>query len=287
MKFVIDNYADYNSSQALYFQKHIDSSEEHQCIAINERSMSLFDFFDKTLPDCYISSANKFSRDALLYLTENKNIQLILSISNSNNSEVLELESILLESKVNCPFFITNATDDNIPFTKKIKIVRVMEGTDINLDNDLGIDYKIEKAVIVTTDSEKIRRYNSTFHVISSNTELSQVVDIVLPVHMMRASFTHYNEVIFQNFDKHIPQSFFESLAMGKKTYYDIHDKSKADKLDSIMDKIFGVGNSLNYSKPNKLEDFTEIQKKVLEKHTSKNRVKTLLSQIPKNDKTR
>ena len=31
-----------------------------------------------------------------------------------------------------------------------------MEGTDVNLDNDLGIDYKIEKAVIVTTDSEKI-----------------------------------------------------------------------------------------------------------------------------------
>lgn len=287
MKFVIDNYADYNSSQALYMHKCIEEQEGQECIAINERTMSLFDFMDRNKPDCYITSANKFSKDALLYLSENKNIQLILSVSNSQNSEILELESILLDAKVSCPFFITNVMDGYIPFTKKIKILRIMEAVDLNLDNDIGIDYNIDKAIVVMNDVEKIRRYNSTFHVMSSNTNLSQVVDVILPVHMMKASFVHYNEIIFQDFEKCIPQSFFESLAMGKKTYYDLQDKDKADKIDSIMDKIFKIGNSLNYSKPNKMEDFTELQAKVLEKHSSNNRAKTLLSQVPKNAKTR
>jgi len=287
MKFVIDNYADYHSSQALYIQKCIDDCEEHECVTITERTMSLFDFMDRNEPDCYITSSNKFSKDALLYLSENKNIQLILSVSNSQNSEILELETILLEAKVSCPFFITNVVDGYIPFTKKIKILRIMEAVDLNLDNDIGVDYNIDKAIIVTTDSEKIRRYNSTFHVMSSNTNLSKVVDIILPVHMMKASFSHYNEIIFQNFDKYIPQSFFESLAMGKKTYYDLHDKDKSDKMDAIIEKMFKVSNSLNYSSPNKIEDFTEIKNKVLEKHTCNNRAKTLLSQIPKNAKIR
>lgn len=282
MKFVIDNYADYNSSQSLYFQHHIEEMEEHQSIIISQQTMSLFDFFDRTQPDCYITSSNKFSKDALLYLKENNNIKLILSVSNSKNSEILQLESILLDSKVNCPFFITNVMDGYIPFTKKIKILRINEGVDINLDNDLGIDYKIDKAVVVDNSIEKIRRYNSTFHVMSSNVDIAKQVDVVLPVHMMRAAFSHYEEIIFQNFNKFIPQSFFEALALGKKTYYDIQDKNTSDKMDALFDRLFKVGDKLNYSKPDKLEDFAEIKNHILEKHSSRNRVKSLLSQIPK-----
>lgn len=282
MKFVIDNYADYNSSQPMYLSNHIDESEEHSCMMINQQTMSIYDLFDRTQPDCYITSANKFSKDALAYLEENKNIKLILCVSNTKSSQVLELEDIILEHKINCPFFITNVMDGYIPFTKKIKILRVYEATDLNLDNDIGVDYKIDKAVVVVEGIEKVRRYNSTFHVMSSNVDIAKSVDVILPVHMMKAAFTKYNEIIFQNFDKCVPQAFFESLALGKKTYYDIQDKDQADAMDKLCDKFFGVGNKLNYSKPDKLEDFTDVAKRVLEKHTSTNRVKTLISQIPK-----
>tara|TARA_B100001778_G_scaffold334979_1_gene350163 strand:- start:5608 stop:6459 length:852 start_codon:yes stop_codon:yes gene_type:complete len=282
MKFVIDNYADYNSSQPMYFNNHIDELEEHSCMMINQQSMSIYDLFDRTQPDCYITSSNKFSKDALAYLEENKNIKLILCVSNAKNSQVLELEDILLEHEINCPFFITNVMDGHIPFTKKIKILRVYEATDLNLDNDIGVDYKIDKAVVVVEGIEKIRKYNSTFHVMSSNVDIAKSVDVVLPIHMMKAAFGKYDEIIFQNFNRCVPQAFFESLALGKKTYYDLQDKDQANAMDKLSDKFFGVGNKLNYSKPDKLEDFTDVAKRVLEKHTSVNRVKTLISQIPK-----
>lgn len=60
MKFLIDNYIEYNNSQAIYFQQHLTESG-HDVVFINEQKMSMFDYFDKIKPDIYLTNIKKLS----------------------------------------------------------------------------------------------------------------------------------------------------------------------------------------------------------------------------------
>jgi len=282
MKFIIDNYTTTSSSQALYFAEHIHAMEEHEVYMLKQGKESIFDAFDRFGPDVYITSTNLLSRDAVMYMTQQKNINLIVSINGTNNNDVLEIESAILESKINCPFFISNLRDDKQPMTKKIKVIRFMESVDTNFDTEVSIDYNIDKLVVAGKESPNIRNYYGTFHVASQAKELANIADLCLPINILSPLLENYKEVVFQEFGNYIPQLFFHSLAIGKPTYYDLEDQEKADMVDDTCDKVFGVGNKLNYSCVDKITDFKDLQEKVLAKHTSRNRVKSLLSQIPK-----
>jgi hypothetical protein len=156
-----------------------------------------------------------------------------------------------------------------------------MNGVDINMPNIAPIKYHISKAVI-TNNNIAVRNYDSTYHVLSTNQKISKDVDICLPINVIKSLLTNYDEIIFSDIDGYIPQLFFESLSIGKKTFYDIKNDDQSEKARKIMDGVFGVGDSLDYKSSNKLEDFSELQSIVNEKHTSVKRTNTLLSQIPK-----
>lgn len=279
MKFLIDNYAEYNNSQAIYFQKHL-KDEEHECFFINEPKMSMFDYFDTIKPDIYITSTKKLSKDAVVYLSENQNIRLLLSVMEAKNSEILEIEEILRSHKIDCPFFITNRGDADMPFTKKIKMTRIMHGVDVNMPSDKSIEYKISKAV-VTNNNYAVRNYDSTYHVVSTNQSIAKDVDICLPINVIKTLINNYDEIIFSDIDSHLPQLFFEAISLGKRVYYDIKGDDESLKAEKIINGIFGIGDGLNYKSTNRIEDFSDLQAVVNEKHTSIKRTKTLLSQIP------
>lgn len=282
MKFLIDNYAEYDNSQALYFSQHISQSDEHDSIFLSQQNMSLFDTFDKTKPDFYITSASHLSRDAVLYLSENKNVRLLLSVSGTKNNEVIEIEKILLQNKVNCPFFFSDLGDSDLPFTKKIKTIRILNGYDENFELDNPeLKFNVDKCVIAL-NSPEIRNYNSTFHVVTTNSKLSKDVDLFLPINWLSQLLANYQEIIFSDLGDSLPQIFFQALSCGKRVYYDIKNETKSEKASKIIDGIFGVGDSLNYKNSEKMLDFSDIRQTVLEKHSSSRRTKTLLSQIPK-----
>ena len=111
---------------------------------------------------------------------------------------------------------------------------------------------------------------------------MADVADLCLPINVLTPLLANYREVVFQEFGNYIPQLFFHSLAIGKPTYYDLEDQDKAEMVDDTCDKVFGVGNKLNYSCVDKITDFKDLQEKVLAKHTSSNRARSLLSQLPK-----
>lgn len=282
MKFLVDNYATYGSSQALYLSQHINNNDEHESIFLAEQRASLFDTFDKASPDFYITSAEKLSQDAVLYLSENKNLKLLLSVANVSNREILEIETILLNAGVSCPLFFSNLGDEDMPFTKKIKTIRIMDAYDENFEiTEPDIKFNIDKCIIVTGSTE-IRNYDSTFHIVSTEKKLAKDVDFCLPINWLSQIVGNYNEIIFNNIDKGLPQIFFQSIALGKRVFYDVKDSDSSVKLDKMMDSIFGIGDALNYKNLNKMEDFSELQKIVLEKHSSSRRTNSLLSQIPK-----
>lgn len=280
MKFLIENYSTPDSTQPLYFNKHLNETSEHRSI-LRQNNASIFDIFDTIRPDVYISSFNTLSKDALLYLQENKHIKFLMSIDGLQQQHFLKLEDILQSYEVSCHFFFSVSGQS---YSRKYRFVSIRHAADINIKQDLSIVYKAEKCIIVNKDdpSRNYKKdYNGTYHVITNNQSLLKKSDAYLPITLMPSIYNMYEEIIFTDIGSELPQSFFDALYYGKRVYYDIKNENIAQKIDDAVSHIFGVNNVLNYNAPNKLEDFSAVKNIVNEKHLSTNRTKTLLSQLP------
>lgn len=283
MKFLIDNYSDYNTTQPLYFHQHINEYDEHQCHLKSDNSISMYDLFDRFEPDVYITSAHKISKDAVMYLKENqkdKDIKLAIYIQNVKNNEVLAIEDLLKKHGVSCSFFFLNCDKKHKPITKNTNVVMIQDGADVNLSLNLDINFNIDRAFIIDKQTQ-FKSRTGTYHVITTNPELKDLSDFSLPINLLTAMYSKYNEIIFTNLKDHIPQSVFDAITHGNKVYYDIEDKDASSQLDEIFDKTFGIGSSMNYKSVKKLEDFSKVKELTVDKHNSRKRTRSLLSQIP------
>jgi hypothetical protein len=278
MKFLIENYAGYESTQPLYFHKHINDYEEHSC-AIRTNDISVFDAFDAINPDVYIASAHTLSRDSVMYLRENKDkdIKLLICTDGLSSEEMQSLEGVLKNNEVSCHFYFNSSESNG---TKRSKVVNIRNGVDLNLEPSLNIDYRIQKAIFVNK-SAKIKNHKGTFHIISVNRQIKDSVDFCLPVTMLSSIYSKYEEIIFTDIPNSLPQHFFDAIYRGEKVYYDILDEDKSKLADEIVGSVLKVGNGLNYNNPDKITDFTDLKRYIEEKHSSINRTKTLLSQLP------
>lgn len=277
MKFLIDNFSSHDTTQPLYLNKYINTlgHESHMRIDPNQ---SLYDVMDTISPDFYITAISTLSQDAVLYLKENidKNISIIICTNGARQNIVEEAENLIVTNEINCSFFYGN--NPNIK-TKKLRYVLIPEAADLNINPGTTMNYSIDKAVIVTEKS-MIRNYQGTYHVISLLEKMNKC-DFYAPVGMLTAIYKMYNEIILTTFDGYISQVFFDGVARGAKVYYDIHDKQEEKLADEIFSKVFKIDTKLNYNNPDKLLDFTELKKYILEKHSGINRAKTFLSQLP------
>jgi len=283
MKFLIENYAGYESTQPLYFHKHINDYEEHSCV-IRKNNASVFDTFDAINPDVYIASAHTLSRDAVLYLQQNKHkdIKLLVCTDGLSVEEIQSLEDVLKKNDVSCHFYFNSSETQN---SKRSRVVHIRNGVDTNIEPALKIDYRIQKAVFVNRSS-KIKNYRGTFHVVSINRQMKDSVDFCLPITMLSSIYSKYEELIFTDMPNSIPQYFFDAIYHGEKVYYDIIDEEKSKIADELVGSVLKVGNRLNYNNPDKIIDFTDLKKHIEEKHSSFNRTKTLLSQLPQKVKS-
>jgi hypothetical protein len=144
--------------------------------------------------------------------------------------------------------------------------------------NKNSLMYKISKAIVVNSE-EEITERDGVYHTISNNEKLREKVDIVLPENMMFSLYKNYDEVIFTKIEKLIPQSFFDALHQCNKVYYEY----ATNEIEESIRKIFKLGgNLLNYNNESKLDNFESIKSTVEEKHMPINRIKTMLSQIPR-----
>jgi hypothetical protein len=122
--------------------------------------------------------------------------------------------------------------------------------------------------------------------VISINKQIKDDVDFCLPITMLSSIYSKYEEIIFTDITRSIPQYFFDAIYRGEKVYYDILDDEKSKMADEIIGSVLKIGNGLNYNNPDKITDFSSLKKHVEEKHSSLNRTKTLLSQLPQKVKS-
>jgi len=280
MKFAIDNYVEHNHTQPLYFHKHINDYEDHEAVLLNNHGAGTYDTFDEIQPDVYITSASLISEEAVQYLSENP-IQTCINIQNIKPKEVLVLEEIIRDKGINCLFFFSNHHKRVQPVTKKIRYHRIMDCADLNLNiADSQLEYNIEKLILCAGDVE-IKNYGKTFHISSTDSELGGAIDFTLPVHLLKTLYSNYEEIILADCNYSLSQCFFDALSIGKKAYYDVIAENERKVIEQTVKTLFGEDYDLYYASDTRTTDFSKIQEIVLEKHTSANRTKTLLSQIP------
>lgn len=274
MKFLVENYASVEDTQALYFVHHLNSDTEHRA-QLWQSNSSLYDILDTTKPDYFVTHLYKLSKDFSHYIDETKsNIRLLVSLNSVPQNLISQIEDTLLDKNLNCEF----AFSSNINLkTKKLKLIQINNCYDINLKSDINIDYKVDKAIFISS-SNQITKEEGSYHFISNNEDMKDIADIVLPETNMSKVYKNYDEIIFRNITDHIPQSFFDAVALGNKAYYE----SDNDSVHEMFSKLFKIDGSLNYRDQNKIVDFSELKSLISSKHTGSNRTKTLLSQLSK-----
>lgn len=273
MKFLVQNYASEQNTQAMYLARGL-NIDEHQSTLWNN-SCSLYDIMDKEKPDYFITSISMLSKDFVHYVENHPsvNMKLLLNIDNVSQEIVNSTETILSNKNVKCGFFFCN--DLNIK-TKKVRLVNINNAYDAYLEGNSHIKYTIGKAIIINK-KEDIEKYEGSYHVLSNKRELANIADIVFPETQLFSLFHNYDEIIV-HIEDIIPQVFFDAIMHGNKVYY----KSSNKDVKNHIQKVLKTDAILDYEDENKLTDFTEIKKTVSEKHSSHNRVRTLLSQLPK-----
>lgn len=274
MKFLVENYASFQDTQALYLAKYL-NKDGHDAFLWNKNTSSLYDVFDENNPEYYITQVQILSKDFAHYFNNvNSNLKLLLNVSGLNQTQIYEVETLILNSGLNCPFFFDCRKDIK---TKKIRYVNINHAYDESImkQNKL-VDYNIETAIVVDK-VDQITTCDGSYHIVSTNKELANIVDIVLPELHLSRLYGNYETVIFKNIEDYVPQSFFDSIFYGNKTYY----SSSNPQVDEMINKMLKIESSLNVLHDNKLDDFSELKSYVEKKHGGQNRTKTLLSQLP------
>lgn len=279
MKFLVTDFETSQSTEAAYLSHELNECAEHQSILISPRD-SIYDYGDKFKPDIIIASLNALSRSVIEYLVDNKHIKLILHTGDTLLKKIIEIENILIDKGINCIFMFSNIKP---VLTREISFVRISSGADIGLINtQSGKMFDYPKALFLTKDAtfehiSQFFRSGEQFHVIT-NVQADGHIDIFKHERSLLPLYRSYKEVVFIGLNENIPQAFLDTLAMGIKTYY----VSTDSKVKNAINKLFGIDVDLDYDSGSKLQDFSTLKELVVTKHTSINRAKSILSQIPK-----
>ena len=275
MNFLIDNYSTHDNSQPMYLHTAFFNMEYEGGLS-DIAANSVFDLFDTIKPNVVITSAQRLNKETIFYMKENPDlgIHLLLNIDNLNKENVEQLCDFMLMQDV-APLFLFTSNYSLPDKIKKINVVKLLPAADNNQISEAGFDYNIERAIIINEDPEDMQ-YDSSFHVISTDPNMKDKADIVLPAIGLRSIYPKYNEIIIRNL-KFTTQVFFDAILSGSKVYY---QNSKDTGVQSLINKIFKKDFNLDYNSDDRVKDFSEIRDIVKEKHTGDNRAKTILSQI-------
>ena len=107
--------------------------------------ISAFDIFDIVKPDIFLTHFSMLGNDSLKYLSENKDISLILNVTSASKEHLRMLDDIIVTNGINCPFIFTNQPSQlQVLSQEKTKLINIMHGADIFLVNQQPqkMDYK-------------------------------------------------------------------------------------------------------------------------------------------------
>lgn len=267
MKFVIQNYASNYHTEPYYFNMVINMLPNCKSNIWQPNQISAYDIFDITKPDIYLTHALAINQDAIKYMQSNKNIGLIVNANGVSETDLYNIEDILLNNNINCEFFFHDSMY-NVT-TKKIKTVQINAGADVFLDIEKQ-KFLIDNAIIIDSSNE-IKEYDVSHHNITSNSKIKDSADLFLPSARIASLFRNYNNIVFRS----LPwssQLLYDAIYYANNVIIDFDDNSKIDHINKSM--------KMNI----KDTDFQTLKGTIKQKHTCLNRTKSLLSQFSSKD---
>lgn len=252
MRFLISNYSNPWNTESYYFNAGLNLIGEKSNML--DGTKSIYDNFDINNPDMFITHVKQISKDILHYIANNKkDLTLALNSDGANEEELNSLSSSLSKFGINALFFGTN--DIKLSAGKYTKI---MESADIFLSTQRQ-EYEIDKLIFIDSENE-IEEMDCTRHYTTTNQNLFNIVDFVLPINTLNSIFPNYKEIIFKSSTYIGTQISFNAIYSGTKVIFDINDTNSSEKINDIF-----KGQKLLSS--------------VKSRHTCLNRLKSLMSQ--------
>jgi hypothetical protein len=259
MRFLIYNYSTPWSTEPHYLNASLNVLNAYS--ATFDNTKSLYDNFDLHRPDVFITHISALPRDFIEYQKNNpdKNIQLALNI-NGVQSENLKIVIDTLNNN-NVKFILFGNYDPNI---QNAKFVKILPAADLFMNNAKKF-YDIDKAIFVSEESQ-IKEYDNTYHIFTTNQDISDKVDFLLSIFDLNSILVNYKEIVFKDVSFLNSQVLFDAIKYNTKVTFDFKNSNDTDKINDIFkgEKLFPC---MKY------------------KHTCFNRLKTLVSQISGSDK--
>lgn len=267
MKFLIQDYSTLFHTEPKYFN-HILNSLEGCSSALwsVDNPMSVYDIMDMVKPNVVITHASLVPKDLIIYLSENKHIELILNISGVTQEDLNNIEKIFTQYDVNCNLCFVNYGEHYF-ISKKFNIVSIYHGVDLFFPTNTNIKYKVDKLYLTNNPNTKIED-NCSYHTISNNENIKDDVDMVISVYDLGAIYNNYDQICIESFPNKniVPQLFFDATYYGKSVKFNF----TTEQLQEVC-RILKLDN---------IKDTNKVKQVLKEKHTCFNRTKSLLSQL-------
>lgn len=252
-------------------------------VTIYRAGDSIFDYFDLFKPQYFVAPAATLDDSIINYFKLSKGIdtKLILDISYINSNDCETLINFLKNGTVNIPiaFLMSNQNKPEYK-NQNFKFLHLPECHDNNIMKTDNKIYDIDFAVFINKQAEK-KIYEPSCHFFAHSFSAQHCTDINFKYIDKVTLLRNYKTAIFRSFPNNVlSQMFFDSVMSNVKVYYDIDNDDDRNAVQDKINAVFQKEFILDYNANNKVEDFSEIQSIIKQKHTSINRTKTFISQL-------
>lgn len=294
MRVLVQNYATSSSTEPLYIHETLNALDGVESHLWQDNNVSVYDMFDITKPDVFITHFGLLTDDVVKYISKHKNIQMLINVTSAQQSQLDTIDSVLSEFGIKAPFLFTNQPMLlNKIIQRNTKLVSIMHGADLFLSRqepklpeyeiELGIvtDYKINNRLESLTSSF------GTYHILTQNESLKEDVDILIPAFHMHEAYPKYKQVVVTSKDMDLPQAFFDAAFYGNSVVYHSKYDSQSVKMNTAIQSLLKTNESVSLTVDkivgNKLNP-ESVRRSVATGHTCLHRVKRMLSMLKCSD---
>jgi hypothetical protein len=283
MRVLIQDYSNPDSTEAMYLCQSFNSIGVESTLWNSDR-ISAYDAFDSFPPQVFIAHFFKMTNDIIKYLAKTPDIKVILNMTGAQQNHIDQLDGVIQQFNINCPFIFTNTTRD----MNKLKS-SVVELTDLAPALDvfsLGMKHNLPEFSLdfgVVTNYDCKSRLSSIFddcngyHFLSTDSGLTDKLDITAPELQLQALYPKYKKILIARDDQVIPQSIFSAVYHGAKVYYKAKYETQNEITIKSIQNLFKVKGSFDLDKE---FDSKKVRTSLLKNHTCYNRAQKLSAKL-------
>ena len=246
MKTLIQNYTSALSTEPMYIHRCLIEAGE-EAVLWSDPNQSAFDSFDFTKPDLFISHFKFLTQDIIKYLSNNKNISMVLNVTGAQQNELETLEAMAKDSGVNIPLVFTNLYDvTNNLSSKSINLKSLYPAADIFLPIMPTPDYEIDTCILSITNNDMVKeaiKSQDNYHIASLGGQgQEEYHDMLLDISSAASFYHKYKKVILAD-DINVVSSqlLFDSLLRSQKVNIKVPEEQQ-ELLDGILATLFVEG---------------------------------------------